>query len=339
MNIVRQHMGCGSQFQPNSHGKNQRSFILQLGNRLKLVVLVGVLTSQLLLATARADDEPADFKVECAIAVDFTLKKVTDPNNPNGPKVLPNDVHVAIGPEGLNEPMFVEKNSIEIAGVVIPSEDGIVEQGDALTLDLPIEGPEGAKLKLKAKIKLKFNNKIEVSGYWTVNGQKSDDLPTVKFRAGKQVDDDFWLIINDADYELGVINAGILNNQPDVPFSQFEPGAHGLGTFPPVPDFTLEPFDSACTTLTCPDRQLFDIVALFGEEFTPGFFSYVEGQIVDPANPADTLANFLLKHEAPSGDIPIPTLTEWVLIVLALSVAGFFVWQLKRRRKAVISAQ
>ena len=33
-----------------------------------------------------------------------------------------------------------------------------------------------------------------------------------------------------------------------------------------------------------------------------------------------------------------PTLSQWVLIVLALSVAGFFVWQLKRR-KAVISHQ
>jgi hypothetical protein len=32
-----------------------------------------------------------------------------------------------------------------------------------------------------------------------------------------------------------------------------------------------------------------------------------------------------------------PTLSQWVLIVLALSVAGFFVWQLKRRRKAVVS--
>ena len=33
----------------------------------------------------------------------------------------------------------------------------------------------------------------------------------------------------------------------------------------------------------------------------------------------------------------VPTLSEWVLIVLALSVAGFFVWQLMRRRKAVAS--
>ena len=33
-----------------------------------------------------------------------------------------------------------------------------------------------------------------------------------------------------------------------------------------------------------------------------------------------------------------PTLSQWVLIFLALSVAGFFVWQL-RRRKAVISHQ
>ena len=33
----------------------------------------------------------------------------------------------------------------------------------------------------------------------------------------------------------------------------------------------------------------------------------------------------------------IPTLTEWVLIVLALSVAGFFVWHLKRRRKAALT--
>jgi hypothetical protein len=36
---------------------------------------------------------------------------------------------------------------------------------------------------------------------------------------------------------------------------------------------------------------------------------------------------------------PIPTLTEWVLIVLAVSVGGFFVWQLKRRRKAAVSVQ
>ncbi len=34
-----------------------------------------------------------------------------------------------------------------------------------------------------------------------------------------------------------------------------------------------------------------------------------------------------------------PTLTQWVLIVLALSVGGFFVWQLKRRRKAAVSVQ
>jgi hypothetical protein len=33
-----------------------------------------------------------------------------------------------------------------------------------------------------------------------------------------------------------------------------------------------------------------------------------------------------------------PTLKEWVLIVLALSVGGFFVWQL-RRRKAAVSSQ
>ena len=33
-----------------------------------------------------------------------------------------------------------------------------------------------------------------------------------------------------------------------------------------------------------------------------------------------------------------PTLSQWVLIILALSVAGFFVWQLKRKR-AVISHQ
>jgi hypothetical protein len=33
-----------------------------------------------------------------------------------------------------------------------------------------------------------------------------------------------------------------------------------------------------------------------------------------------------------------PTLSQWVLIVLALSVGGFFVWQLKRRRKAGVSA-
>jgi hypothetical protein len=32
-----------------------------------------------------------------------------------------------------------------------------------------------------------------------------------------------------------------------------------------------------------------------------------------------------------------PSLSEWVLIVLALSVGGFFVWQLKRRRKAVVN--
>jgi hypothetical protein len=32
-----------------------------------------------------------------------------------------------------------------------------------------------------------------------------------------------------------------------------------------------------------------------------------------------------------------PTLSQWVLIVLALSVAGFFIWQLRRRRKAVVS--
>lgn len=34
-----------------------------------------------------------------------------------------------------------------------------------------------------------------------------------------------------------------------------------------------------------------------------------------------------------------PTLTQWVLIVLVLSVGGYFVWQLKRRRKAVVSVQ
>ena len=34
-----------------------------------------------------------------------------------------------------------------------------------------------------------------------------------------------------------------------------------------------------------------------------------------------------------------PTLSQWVLIVLAFSVAGFFIWQLKRRRRAVISHQ
>jgi hypothetical protein len=32
-----------------------------------------------------------------------------------------------------------------------------------------------------------------------------------------------------------------------------------------------------------------------------------------------------------------PTLSQWVLIVLALSVGGFFVWQLRKRRKAVVS--
>jgi hypothetical protein len=32
----------------------------------------------------------------------------------------------------------------------------------------------------------------------------------------------------------------------------------------------------------------------------------------------------------------VPSLSEWVLIILALSVGGFFVWQLKRR-KAVLS--
>ena len=34
-----------------------------------------------------------------------------------------------------------------------------------------------------------------------------------------------------------------------------------------------------------------------------------------------------------------PTLSEWVLIVLALSVGGFFIWQLKRRKRAVGSVQ
>jgi len=33
-----------------------------------------------------------------------------------------------------------------------------------------------------------------------------------------------------------------------------------------------------------------------------------------------------------------PTLSQWVLIVLALSVGGFFIWQLKRRRRAGVSA-
>ena len=33
----------------------------------------------------------------------------------------------------------------------------------------------------------------------------------------------------------------------------------------------------------------------------------------------------------------VPTLSEWLLIVLALSVGAFFIWQLKRRRKAVAS--
>jgi hypothetical protein len=38
-------------------------------------------------------------------------------------------------------------------------------------------------------------------------------------------------------------------------------------------------------------------------------------------------------------EVTFPTLSEWVLIVLALSVGGFFVWQLKRGRKAVASYQ
>jgi hypothetical protein len=33
---------------------------------------------------------------------------------------------------------------------------------------------------------------------------------------------------------------------------------------------------------------------------------------------------------------PRPTLSQWVLIVLAVSVAGFFVWQMMRRRKAAV---
>ena len=32
-----------------------------------------------------------------------------------------------------------------------------------------------------------------------------------------------------------------------------------------------------------------------------------------------------------------PTLSQWVLIILALSVGGLFVWQLARRRKAALS--
>jgi hypothetical protein len=35
----------------------------------------------------------------------------------------------------------------------------------------------------------------------------------------------------------------------------------------------------------------------------------------------------------------LPSLSEWVLIALALSVGGFFVWQLKRKRKAVVGVQ
>ena len=34
----------------------------------------------------------------------------------------------------------------------------------------------------------------------------------------------------------------------------------------------------------------------------------------------------------------LPTLSQWVLIILALSVGGFFVWQLMRKRKAAVSA-
>jgi hypothetical protein len=32
-----------------------------------------------------------------------------------------------------------------------------------------------------------------------------------------------------------------------------------------------------------------------------------------------------------------PTLSQWVLIFLAVCVAGFFVWQLKRRKKVAVS--
>lgn len=319
--------GCGLRAIPNAkiddrihstpHGKNRRPSILKLGIHLMLIVLAGLFISQ----AAQADDQPSDFDVECAVSYQFTVTRVTDPANPGGPKVLPNDIDIQIGPEGLNEPFLVEKDGFSFtdatgAGFTGPPEDTIYPTGQGIGQHFVIQVVAGQKLTFRMKIKLKFNNKIELKGFWTVNGAKSDNLPTVKFRAGETVDDDYWLIINDTNYELGVINAGILNNQPDVPFNQFVPGEHGLGVFSTVPDFSLEPFDPNCQSLVCPDRKLFDISALFGETFTPGLFSYFEGQIVDSANPREVLADFLLKHEAPRE--VVHSLNEWALIIMGL---------------------
>jgi len=73
-----------------------------------------------------------------------------------------------------------------------------------------------------------------------------------------------------------------------------------------------------------------------------GVFPLQEGdQITVTVDPEDVVSEWDEGNNALSVIYtgPIPTLTEWVLIVLALSVAGFFVWQLKRRKKAVVSVQ
>ncbi len=366
------------QSQSTSHNKSHVRPLLTFDNLLKPFGLAGVLT--VVLATGvQADDQPSDFKVECAITYEFVVKKVTDPQNPGGAKVLPTDFHVYFGPEGLNESFLVEQNSFKFTnsqgqGFEGPSADKIIPKGSGVGRGFGIIGAEGATFIFKVKIRLKYNNKIELSGLWTVNDVPSDKIPAVKFRAGKKVVDDYWLIINDADYQLGVVNVGILNNASDVPFDQFEPDTHGLTGFTTVSDFALDPFDPGCQSLGCSDRMLFDTIECCSDEFIPGFFSYVKGQIVDPAAPEDVLAEFLMKHEAPlpgacclpnatcivedpqvcvsMGGIfqgegttceevecpePIPTVSEWGLIglTLLLLTAGTIILA-KRRRAAAM---
>ena len=97
-------------------------------------------------------------------------------------------------------------------------------------------------------------------------------------------------------------------------------------------------YTTASGTLTFPDGdmtpQTFSIPILDDVEYDPG--ETVNLTLSNPTGGATlgdpSTAVFTIKDDDNDG---LPTLSQWVLIFLALSVAGFFVWQLKRRKAAV----
>jgi hypothetical protein len=57
------------------------------------------------------------------------------------------------------------------------------------------------------------------------------------------------------------------------------------------------------------------------------------------SNPEDGVIANGSNVYSPTSTYSFPTLSQWVLIVLALSVGGIFVWKLKRRKRTVVSVQ